>query len=61
MKKAESMGIVYLQMDWIDDTSYNIELVDLVKCVEFIHHGITSGGSVLVHCAQVSDTRWSHH
>ena len=53
MKKAKAMGIVFLEMEWIDDISYIIELGDLVRCVEFIHSGISSGGNVLVHCAQV--------
>jgi protein-tyrosine phosphatase len=52
VKKAKAMGIVFLEMEWIDDISYIIELGDLVRCVEFIHSGISSGGNVLVHCAQ---------
>ena len=47
------LGIVFLELDWEDTTSFIISDADLTKCVKFIHSAITSGGSVLVHCAQV--------
>ena len=54
VERAKSqLGIVFLELDWEDTTSFVISDVDLTKCVKFIHSAITSGGSVLVHCAQV--------
>ena len=57
MEKARTeLGIVFLELGWEDTTSYTITDGDLVRCVEFIHIARTSGGSVLVHCAQVGQT-----
>ena len=51
--KAKSMGVTFRLMNWIDSDSFVIPRVDLCSCVEFIHDALTSGSSVLVHCAQV--------
>lgn len=54
VERAKSqLGIVFLELDWEDTTSFIISDADLTECVKFIHSAITSGGSVLVHCAQV--------
>ena len=53
----KELKIVFLELNWEDSTSYNIQEDDLVKCVHFIHQARNSGGSVLVHCAQVSKLR----
>ena len=52
--KAKSMGVTFLVMKWTDSESFVIPQADLCACVEFIHDALTSGSSVLVHCAQVS-------
>ena len=53
-EKAKSEhGIVFLDLMWQDATTFIIPEADLVKCVLFIHKARSSGGSVLVHCAQV--------
>ena len=48
------MGVTFLLMNWTDSESFVIPQGDLCRCVEFIHDALTSGSSVLVHCAQVS-------
>ena len=55
MERARSqLGIVFLELNWEDTVSFDIPDEDLIKCVKFIHTARTSGGSALVHCAQVS-------
>ena len=55
MRRAkESLGVLYLELDWEDSTEFSIPEADLVRCVQFVHEGRRTGGSVLVHCAQVS-------
>lgn len=44
---------MFLELNWEDTVSFNIPDEDLIQCVKFIHSARTSGGSVLVHCAQV--------
>lgn len=46
-------NIDFLELNWEDTTTFTIPEADLVRCVRFIHKARTSGGSVLVHCAQV--------
>lgn len=54
MERAKSqLGIMFLELNWEDTVSFNIPDEDLIQCVKFIHSARTSGGSVLVHCAQV--------
>ena len=50
----QELNLVYLELNWEDVLSYNIQEEDLVKCVQFIHQARSNGGSVLVHCAHVS-------
>ena len=50
----QELSLVYLELNWEDVLSYNIQEEDLVKCVRFIHKARSNGGSVLVHCAHVS-------
>ena len=49
--------MVILNMDWEDTEQFTIPHSDLVQSSKFIHEGRMGGGSVLVHCAQVSDNR----
>lgn len=54
MASAKSdANVVFLELNWEDTTTFSIPESDLVKCVSFIHEARSSGGSVLVHCAQV--------
>lgn len=53
----DELGIVFLEFDWEDSTSYSIPEEDLVRCVQFIHEARRNGGSVLVYCAQVRTCR----
>lgn len=54
VERAKSqLGIMFLELNWEDTVSFNIPNEDLIQCVKFIHSARTSGGSVLVHCAQV--------
>ena len=50
----KELKLVYLELNWEDTTSYVIKEEDLVQCARFIHQARSSGGSVLVHCAQVN-------
>ena len=52
----KELKLVYLDLNWEDSTSFVIQEEDLVKCARFIHQARRSGGSVLVHCAQVCAT-----
>ena len=47
------LKVVFLELNWDDSISYVIQEDDLVQCARFIHQARASGGSVLVHCAQV--------
>ena len=49
----KELKVVFLELKWEDTISYVIQEGDLVQCARFIHQARTSGGSVLVHCAQV--------
>ena len=49
------MGVVILNMDWEDTEQFTIPQSDFVQSSKFIHEGRQRGGSVLVHCAQVSE------
>lgn len=54
VERAKSqLGIMFLELNWEDTVSFNIPDEDLIQCVKLIHSARTSGGSVLVHCAQV--------
>ena len=58
MKYAKKeLKIEFLELNWEDIVSYVIKEDDLVRCVRFIHRARTSGGSVLVHCIQVHDSK----
>ena len=46
--------MTFLDLDWIDATSFEISDDSLDECCRFIHKARTSGSSVLVHCAQVN-------
>ena len=48
------LSLRFLELNWEDTTSFLIPDEDLVRCVHFIHSARVGGGSVLVHCAQVS-------
>ena len=39
-------------VEWEDHTSFDIPDVDLAQVLRFIHERLSTGGSVLVHCAQ---------
>ena len=54
----KELKVVFLELNWEDSTSYNIQEEDLVRCAQFIHQARSNGGSVLVHCAQVGG--WGH-
>ena len=47
------LKLVFLELNWEDSSSYVIKVGDLVECARFIHQVRSTGGSVLVHCAQV--------
>ena len=49
----KELKLEFLELNWEDSISYVIKEDDLVQCARFIHQARTSGGSVLVHCAQV--------
>ena len=49
----ESMGVVFLELNWEDTTEFVIPEEDLVRCVKFVHEARKEDSSVLVHCAQV--------
>ena len=49
----KELKVTFLELNWEDSTSFVIEEEDLVQCAQFIHQARVSGGSVLVHCAQV--------
>ena len=51
--RARSDGVVFLELNWEDTTTFSIPECDLVQCIHFIHQARLAGGSVLVHCAQV--------
>lgn len=54
MEKAKTdMGVKFLNLDWIDTTSFNITDESLSDCCKFIYRARMAGSSVLVHCAQV--------
>ena len=54
MKRAErEMGVTFLNLDWVDSTSFEISDESFSDCCRFIHRARSDGGSVLVHCAQV--------
>lgn len=50
----KELKITFLNTNWLDSTEYLIDIEELVNSVNFIHSGRHHGGSVLVHCAQVS-------
>jgi protein-tyrosine phosphatase len=53
VEKAKSeLNVTFLNLDWIDATSFEISDDSLDECCRFIHKARTSGNSVLVHCAQ---------
>lgn len=54
-RAKSELGITFLQLKWDDVTDFCIPEEDLVQAVRFIHHGRLEGGSILVHCAQVSN------
>lgn len=54
VQAKSELGITFLQLKWEDLTHFCIPEEDLVQAVRFIHHGRLEG-SVLVHCAQVSN------
>ena len=49
----KELKLAFLELNWEDTVSYVIQEDALVQCARFIHQARTSGGSVLVHCAQV--------
>ena len=49
----KELKLEFLELNWEDSISYVIQEDDLVQCARFIHRARTSGGSVLVYCAQV--------
>ena len=51
----KELNLVYLELNWEDVISYVIKAEELVQCACFIHQARTTGGSVLVHCAHVSE------
>ena len=54
MERAKrELGVTFLNLDWVDSTSFEISDESLCECCRFIHSARTGGGSVLVHCAQV--------
>lgn len=54
MENAKTeLKVVFLNLDWIDSTSFDISEESLSECCHFVHRARRSGGSVLVHCAQV--------
>ena len=54
MERARrELGVTFLNLDWVDSTSFEISDESLCECCRFIHSARTGGGSVLVHCAQV--------
>jgi hypothetical protein len=56
VEKAKSeLKIEFLELNWEDTESWIITDESLRECVLFIDTGLKSGGSVLVHCAQVAD------
>ena len=55
VKKAkEESGITILELNWEDQESFSIPDEDIFTSCVFIHKAISSGHSVLVHCAQVA-------
>ena len=55
VERAQSeLNITFLNLDWVDDTAFEISDESFVECCRFIHRARTSGNSVLVHCAQVN-------
>lgn len=53
-RAKKELSIDFLNTNWLDSTDYVISIEELVNSVNFIHAGRRNGGSVLVHCAQVS-------
>ena len=53
-RAKKELHIDFLNTNWLDSTDYVISVEELVNSVNFIHTGRCNGGSVLVHCAQVS-------
>ena len=51
-----NLGVTFLELNWEDTTTFSIPESDLVECVEFVHRARLNGGSVLIHCAQVSSS-----
>ena len=54
----KELKLVFLELNWVDIIPYVIKEEDLVQCVRFIHQARSSGGSVLVHCAQVKHSQY---
>ena len=53
IKKVNSdLSIVTKETNWVDDSSFKIELSSLREAVLFIEEARVSSGNVLVHCAQ---------
>jgi atypical dual specificity phosphatase len=53
VERARSeLGVAFLDLGWVDSTSFEISDDSLVSCCRFIHLARRTGGSVLVHCAQ---------
>ena len=51
-KARDELGIAFLELDWVDATSFHISDESLSTSCRFIHQARSSGASVLVHCAQ---------
>jgi predicted dehydrogenase len=52
LQKAKDNGIEFLELNWIDSREQEISATDLEKSVQFINKHRSSGGNVVVHCAQ---------
>ena len=50
--EAKGAGVDFLELNWVDAHEQVLPAADVQRSVKYIHAAITSGKSVVVHCAQ---------
>jgi len=52
VEAVKSSGVEFRELNWVDSTEFTLPVSDCILSCNFIHRALTSGGNVIVHCAQ---------